>query len=134
MLTAQILHDKYQDDVFEIIKLINDRTALTAAFIVTKMITDTVPSMMTDVGTLQGLKGKEKKQLIVDSIKLIIETIFNELNKYTNLKDESWDEMLEQMILTLSNPTIDLLISVEQNQLKFNTPKSILSKCFPCCK
>lgn len=131
-LTAQTLHDKYRKFILEVVDSIEDRNAVGISIIVNRLVISVIPSMMADVGAITGLKGIEKKQLINDTIDLCIKTIFDELNNHTSLKDESWDEILEQVILTLLSPTIDMLISIEKGELKFNPPKSVLKKCFPC--
>lgn len=127
---AELLYDKYKTQINEIIGKIKDEKAKALPGIITEMTTQIVPSMMLDVGKLKNLTGKEKKQLIIDTIQLSITEAFKELNKIPELANESWDESLRDLLITVIAPTIDLLIKVENGNLKFN-PK--IKRFFCCC-
>lgn len=126
---AELLYDKYKTQINEIIGKIKDEKAKALPSIITEITTEIVPSMMVDIGKVKNLTGKEKKQLIIDTIQLAITEAFKELNKIPELANESWDEELRDLLVTLITPTIDLLIKVENGSLKFN-PKI---KQFFCC-
>lgn len=129
-MQAKDLYANYREDVTRIISQITELKGAGVAIILGDLATDIVPQMMIDVGKIKSLSGSEKKRLILDSLDLAIVEIFRELNEKTNLKNESWDEVLRDLLQKTLPKIIDLLIKVEKDKLVFNKK---ISGCFSCC-
>lgn len=111
--------NKYEDD-FKHIKTLH---GINKAEAIIHIITEILPSLMTDIGKFQGLSGQEKKdaviQIILDGLHEIIEETNEEaLGLYTLLRP-------------LLDKLIDSLIAVENKEIKFN--KKPFLKLFSCC-
>lgn len=131
MVNASELFEKYRTRLDGIIGQIKDKREAAVPAILAEITTQIIPAMMSDVGKIKSLSGTEKKQLIIDSVDLSITEIFKELNKIPELAAATWDETLRDLLLTLIGPLINLLISVENNEIKFNKK---VSGCFTCCR
>lgn len=129
-ITADDLYAKYQQSLLEIISTVQHQQAAAIPQIIATIATEIIPAMMSDVGRIRTLDGLEKRDLILASIELAIKKIFEELNQIPELAAASWDETLRDLLLTLLPPLIKLLISVEQNEIKFNKK---MTSCFSCC-
>ena len=129
-MTADDLYAKYQKTLLEIISTIQQDKEAAIPSIIAVIATEVIPAMMSDVGRIKNLSGTEKRDLILDAIELSIEKTFAELNKIPELAAASWDETLRDLLLTLVPPLIKLLISVENNEIKFNKK---VTGCFKCC-
>ncbi len=128
---AQAIYNIYKDNIIRIISMIRTKKELAIPGIITELTTNIVPQMMSDVSKMKALSGIEKKTLVIEAIDYAIDDVFQKLNEIPELQEASWDEALHATIDTLLPPLIDLLISVENNDIKFN--KKAFS-CFPCCK
>jgi len=128
-MQAKDLYANYQKEITDIVNQIVEKKALAIPFILGDLATEVVPQMMKDVGAITKLSGSDKKQLILDAVDLAIVDIFSELNEKTELKNESWDEILRDILRKALPKIIDLLIKVEQDKLVFNKKLSCLS-CF----
>ena len=130
-MTPQELYHNYSTEIREIISTIQTLKGAGVALILSNLATRVVPQMMSDVGELVSLTGDEKKQLILDSLDFGVVEIFKELNENTSLKDESWDEIVRDVLKQGLPRIIDLLITVEDNKIVFNKK---VGKClFSCC-
>ena len=130
-MQAKDLYKNYREDITRIILQITDLKGAAVPFILGDLATDVVPQMMIDVGAVKALSGDDKKKLIMDTLDLAIVEIFKELNEKTSLKDETWDEVLRDVLKKALPKIIDLLIKVEKDKLVFNKK---VSGCFSCCK
>lgn len=130
-MQAKDLYQNYREDITRIISQITELKAAGVAFILSDLATDVVPQMMVDVGKLRSLSGDDKKKLILDTLDLAITEVFRELNEKTSLKDESWDEVLRDVLKKALPKIIDLLVKVEKDKLVFNKR---ISGCFSCCR
>ena len=129
--TAEDLYAKYQDSLTRVISIIKEQKGAGVSEIVAVIATEIIPAMMSDVGRLKSLSGVEKRQLILDAIDIAVKETFKELNKIPELAAASWDETLRDHILKLLPPLIKLLISIENNEIRFNKK---VSGCFGCCR
>lgn len=129
-LNSQILFNTYKEIFTELISKIRTEKEAAIPGIIAAIATNIVPSMMTDVGRIKTLSGSEKRDLIIETVDFALDTIFEELNKIPELAKASWDETIHSYLDTLLPSIIKLLISVENNEIKFNKK---LSKCVGCC-
>lgn len=129
-ITADELYAKYEKTITRIIAAIQKDKEAAIPGIIAAITTEIIPAMMSDVGRVKSLGGTEKRELILETIELAIKKTFKELNKIPELAAASWDETLRDLLLTLVPPLIKLLISVENNEIKFNKK---VSGCFSCC-
>ena len=129
-MQAEDFYKNYREDITRIISQIVEMKGAAVPFILGDLATDVVPHMMVDAGKIKSLSGEDKKKLILDTLELGITEIFKELNEKTSLKDESWDEVLRDVIKKALPKIIDLLIKVEKDKLVFNKK---ISGCFSCC-
>lgn len=124
-LDPQALYDKYKDDLSPFIDLLEKRVGSTifsftdVSKIITYFSIVLVPKMMSDVGKIQSLAGSDKKDLIVKTIKFILTQVFLELDETSG----DVPKLLEEAILIAVDPTIEVLIQVENDKLVFN-PKT----------
>jgi len=130
-LTPNQLFDKYKAELLGIVGKIRDQQGAAIPAILAEIATQILPAMMGDVGRIKSLDGAGKKKLIVDSVDYAITETFLELNKIPELAAATWDETLRDYLLVLIPPLINLLVSVEGGDVKFN--KKVAS-CFSCCK
>jgi len=130
MVSAEELYENYGQSIFAIISLIKDQRAAAIPQIVAKITTEVLPNMMHDVGAMRELSGSEKRQLIIDAIKIALKEGFEELNKIPELAAATWDETLRDYLLVLIPPTIKLLVDVEKKNIMFNKK---VKGCFGCC-
>jgi len=129
MTTADQLFEEYKNRITPIIKQIKKEKEKAIPYVITVISTSIVPSMMSDIGRLKKTAGSDKKRLIIDTVNLIIDLIFDELDKDPKLAKETWDNDLKLTLLTLVGPIIDNLIDVENGDLTFNKKLKAL-----CCK
>lgn len=129
-ITARSLYITYRQRITAIISIVKTDKEAAIPAIIAAITTDIVPSLMTDLGRVKSLSGSEKRDLIIETIDYSIDQVFEELNKIPELKEASWDETLHSFLEVLLPPIIKLLISVENNELKFNKK---FSKCVGCC-
>jgi len=129
-MDAETLFQKYSQRVSKIIQRVKKDGERATPYIISKITTEIIPAMMQDVGSVKGLSGADKKQLVIDALEMAIDETFRNLNRLPKLARASWDEDLKLTLLTLTSPTIDQLINVEQGQLKFNSKPFR----FPCCQ
>ena len=129
------LFQKYENEIRELVKSIQEKTPDTISLVVAKIVTETLPNLMTDAGMLTSLSGAEKKQLVMATVEYIIGFIFDRLNENTDLQNSTWDEVLEQLILKTSDKLIDAFIEVEDGSIKFNNKAKLWGKIknFFCC-
>ena len=133
-INAHTLFEKYESELNKIFNQILADKERAIPYIVMKITTQTVPSMASDLGRVTSLSGSIKKQLIIDAIELAINEIFQKLNKFPEFADETWDDDLKALLLTLIGPILDNLIAVENGRLVFNkTVTTGLFKLFSCC-
>lgn len=129
---AKNLFDNYKKTFVDIISTITKEKEAAIPKIIVVITTVIVPSMMTDVGRMKKLSGIEKRDIIIEAVDYAIDTIFEELNKNVPaLAKASWDETLHAYLDTLLPPMIKLLVSVENNELKFNKK---VAGCMTCTK
>ncbi len=139
-LTSETLYNKYKEELSPFINLLEKKFGQTSfaladvARIITYFSIDLVPKMMSDVGKISSLSGLEKKEFIISTVKFILVKIFQEL-------DETAGDLpvfLEEAILIAVNPTINVLIDVENDKIVFNqellTRGEKLKKFFCCAK
>ena len=81
-----------------------------------------IPKLIIIAEKYKTLRGVEKKELVIELLKNII-------NKYDNVSENS---ILEPIILQLVPSMIDTLISVDKKQIKLK--KTTLINCFKCLR
>ena len=81
-----------------------------------------IPKLIIIAEKYKTLRGVEKKELVIELLKNII-------NKYDNVSENS---ILEPIILQLVPSMIDTLISVDKKQIKLK--KNPLINCFKCLR
>lgn len=118
--TAQTLYSKYSTNISDMIKTIQMKKESAVPDIIATISTSILPSMMADLGDIKTLTGSEKKQLILDAIKLLVDNGFIELNKLPDIRAASWDHTVHGYLDTLLPALVDLLIRVENNHITFN--------------
>lgn len=128
-ITADILYSNYRASISEIVGLIKTQKEAAIPAIISEIATKIVPSMMTDVGRIKNLSGLEKRDLIIEAVDLALDKIFEELNKIPEFAKSTIDETVHSYLDLLLPPMIKLLISVENNEIKFNKK---ISKCVGC--
>lgn len=101
--------------------------------IITFILTNFLPTLCQEIGQDQSLTGLQKKQLVIT-------TINNALSQGCAILDQKfpqsglWLNTITPLIETTLPALIDLLISVEKNQIVFNpTIKTKISTFFSCC-
>lgn len=118
--TAQTLYSKYSTTISDMIKTIQKKKEAAVPDIIATISTVILPSMMADLGDVKTLTGAEKKQLIINAIKLLVDNGFIELNKLPDIRAASWDETVHGYLNSLLPALVDLLINVENNNITFN--------------
>lgn len=125
-LSAEQLYEKYRTTVANIIIEANAKKQASIPSIIAIITTDIVPAMMMDVGKIKTFSGYEKRDLIIKSVELILNRVFES----GALQKAKWDETVKDILLKLLPPLIRLLIDVEKNDIKFNKK---IKRCFSCC-
>lgn len=123
------LYDKFRDEFQIYVKRVEKDGEKATPYIISRTTLVIVPRMMIEVGKIKSLSGIQKKQLIIDTTIYAIEETFKTLNNKTNLKTETWDEDIRDLLLALLPMTIDLAIEIDKGHLKFNTSSNWFDKC-----
>ena len=127
VVNVDALYDKYKKIFSVFMNRFEQDGEKAVPYVISRIIYEIVPDIMTDVGQYKKLSGNEKKNLVIDTVIYSIDTLFDELNISTHLSKESWDERVREILKVLVPETIETLISVEKGQLKFNRG------FFSCC-
>jgi hypothetical protein len=125
------MYEANESIIKEIITQVATQKEKAVPFVILEVTTLLVPNLMKTVGTFSFLQGSEKKRLVIETIKFTITKVFDELNKFTNLSQEDWDEHVEQVLLLTVPALIENMLAVEKGKLKFSPEKSWL-RFFMC--
>ncbi len=113
----QTVYDSYDQSIAPLLGLFHateNYDLLFYATVISYFTTNIVPKMMVQAGTFSLATGSQKKQWVIDNIKYILSRVLDRVDL------GEW-EFLESAIVLAVDPTINLLIEVEQDQIQFNT-------------
>lgn len=138
-IDSETLYNKYKEELSPLLNLLERKFGETTfaladvSRIITYFSMDLVPKMMSDVGKISTLSGLEKKDLIIDAVKFILKKIFEQLDNTAG----DLPQYMEEAILIAVNPTINVLIDVENDKILFN--KQLLTRAqklkeLCCCR
>lgn len=130
-MDIQTLYKLHRNEILMYISRIETEESKAIPFIIARISLEVVPNMMRDLAVVKGMTGKQKKQLIIDTVIFSVDTIFKELNANTRLSRETWDEHVRDVLLILLPETIDKLFEVENGKLKIVTRSWFEKWC--CC-
>ena len=122
--------EKYNVDqlVETIVKKYKQKFLTGKGMITLSTIVQVTAHLMQLVETITKLNGFEKKQLVLQALRVLIEEIADEKDP-----NESQEKIILERVLEALLPTvIDQLIVVERGQLKFN--KKCGNCLFSCCQ
>lgn len=88
-------------------------------FIINRITTFIIPSLMKDVGRIENISGEDKKLLVIDTVIKLMDVTFDTVDQ--TLKSEiMWDNYLHATIKYTLPAIIDMLIEVENGKIVFN--------------
>jgi len=125
------LIQKYSKNLEPLIHSIVNNNLNVFGTVLTAFLIGFMPSIMKDVGIIKNLSGLKKKELVINTMKSLIKLSFEKLNQYPQFKQVNWDELVEECLLTFSPALIDLMISIENGEIKFNKK---FNSCLLCIK
>lgn len=128
MLSVDELYKTYKSDIERIVSQVAAGGEASIPIVLTEILTQVLPSMMRDVGRVKKLSGREKRQLIIDTLTLALKESFDALNESVDaFKDSGVDELVLSILLSMVPSTIRLLVDVEKKRIVFN--KKLASCC-----
>src|SRR5579863_3638107 len=76
-----------------------------------------VPKLMSDITQVKNLQDDAKKQLIIDTVKFFITTVYNELVSKGEISNDGTDQIIETAVLTVVTPSIDMFLDIQNGKL-----------------
>ena len=125
-MDTSVLVSTYYDELKMYIERVHNEGGSAIPRILARITTVILPAMMVKVGEVKTLSGREKKQMVEDSILSLVDTIFKHLDE-SYFKDDIWDNQVRNVIMLVLPSMIDMLIDIEKGKLKFN------KRMFKCC-
>lgn len=125
-LTAATLFGYYTDQAKALEGLITDAHNRNIPEIIAFFSAQLIPQIIADINKVQNLQDSYKKQLLIDTVKYFITTVYSDLVAREEIQDDQINELIEASVVAATTPIIDMLIDV-QNGVIVLTP---LSKSF----
>ncbi|AYV86078.1 MAG: hypothetical protein Solivirus5_6 [Solivirus sp.] len=101
--------------------------------IIAFFVSNLIPQIISDVNKVQNLPDAFKKQLLIDTVKYFIKTVYSDLVAKGDIPDDQLNEMIEESVIVVVTPTIDMLIDVQNGAIVLTpTTKSFFAKLFSC--
>lgn len=107
--------------------------------IISLFTTILIPKLIYDLNTIRSLSDDQKKQLLIDTVKFFISTVYKDLLSKGVLSNTELNGIIEESVLKVVDPTINMLIDIKNGDLILQPATKTFAQKLrtvfcPCCK